>query len=109
MHSIRFVLILDGGCRGFEFQTDGLGQFRCLAQTFSRPEKPYQFDLTRPIDIVGRMIIVVMNPMVEQFEDFLSFTEFPVNRVLAMCVPVVVVMLVAHGKSLLHRWSVALP
>jgi hypothetical protein len=96
--SIRFFILLDGNGRSFEFPADGMGQFRCGAQSLGRRDKSHGLDFAGPFDVIGGVVIVVMNPMMQAFQKPLGFGEFPVNGALRMGVFVVVmVMLVTHG------------
>jgi hypothetical protein len=96
--SIRFFIFLDGKGRSVEFPADGMGQFRCGTQSFGRRDKSHRLDLGGPFDVIGGMVIVVMNPMMQAFQKPLGFGEFPVSGAVRMGVFVVVmVMLVTHG------------
>jgi hypothetical protein len=96
--SIRFFILLDGNGRSFEFPADGMGQFRCGAQSLGRRDKSHGLDFGGPFDVIGGVVIVVMNPMMQAFQKPLGFGEFPVNGALRMGVFVVVMaMLVSHG------------
>jgi hypothetical protein len=96
--SIRFFILLNGSGRSFEFPADGMGQFRCGAQSLGRHDKSHGFDFGGPFDVIGGMVIVVMNPMVQAFQKPLGFGEFPVNGAVRVGVVVVaMVMLVTHG------------
>jgi hypothetical protein len=94
--SIRCVIFLDVSGRSFEFPADGMGQFRCGAQSLGRRDKSHGFDFGGPFDVIGGVVIVVMNPMVQAFQKPLGFGEFPVNGAVRVVV-VAMVMLVTHG------------
>jgi hypothetical protein len=93
-------MIRKGFRRGFELPTDGMGQFRGGAQVFGCCGQSERIGFLRPIGVVGGMVIVVPDPVLEEFADFLGFAAFRV--VLTMGVSVimimVVVVMVAHRR-----------